>query len=179
MKQTTNLDGIDGLSDYFRQVSAEHPEEWLPLYYSALCKLILTFRIPDSTHKMQLIALAQVQIDRALQLQATESELVTLQGLLYQATIIVDPVKNGGTYAYKAKQEFDRARNLDATNPRPVYLQALSIMYTPVQYGGGTTAACPLLQSAQSLFEAFVPKGTLYPKWGAEDCRYFLNYCNQ
>ena len=72
-----------------------------------------------------------------------ESEIHTMQGMIYQALMSIDPATNGQLYGPKSNGALQTAIKLNPENPRPYYLQAVSIMYTPEEYGGGKEAALP------------------------------------
>ena len=57
---------------------------------------------------------------------------------------------------------------LDTLNPRPEYLQGVSLYYTPEQFGGGSAAAKPLLEKSLTKFNLFEPDNDLMPNWGRE-----------
>ncbi|MBN2348379.1 MAG: hypothetical protein JXJ22_06055 [Bacteroidales bacterium] len=161
----------------FERIAAAEPEEWLPGYYSSMIYCLLAFKTMDVKEKQNYIDLAQKQIDAALKITDKESELHTMQGMIYQAVIGLDPMNNGALYSGKASGCFGLARKLDPKNPRPVYLEGLSVLNTPEQFGGGKTAALPLLEKAAGLFKNFEPKSEIYPNWGKEDCEKQLLAC--
>jgi hypothetical protein len=163
----------------FERIANAEPEQWLPRYYSSLIYVILAYKTDDLTAKQTDIDYAQKQLDEAMKISAKESELYTLQGMIYQATIMLDPMKNGQVYGSKSAGSFQEALRLNPSNSRPVYLQATTILYTPEQYGGGKKTAYPMFEKALGLFNAFVPAGEFYPKWGREDCQKNLEMCKE
>lgn len=165
------------VSNYFERLSAAEPQQWLPAYYSAYLQIISAFNSADPVQKEAILQKAQNEIAKALKIAPEESELHTLQGMLYQAYIGIDPARYGQEYSGKAAACFNDAQAYDTSNPRPVYLQALSVFNTPKQYGGGLEAACPVFGMAAELFKKFQPKGSIYPNWGAEDCQTYINNC--
>jgi hypothetical protein len=176
LQNITSPDGFVRCANHFERIAMMESGEWLPLYYSAYCKVILAFQKEDVTEKEKLLQKAELQIDAALKLNPDEAELYVLQGLFYQAYIGLDPVNNGQVYSQKANGSFEQGMRLDDTNPRPYYLHAVNIMYTPEQFGGGMKSACPLFLKSKELFNSYEIKNDLYPDWGKEDCE---NYCKE
>ncbi len=167
------------LAAKFDRMAVAEPTQWLPRYYSSLVYTILSFQTNDAVVKQSYIDYAQKQIDEAMKIAPQESEILTLQGMIYQSIITLDPMKNGQIYSGKAAGSFQMASQLNPGNPRPVYMQAISIMYTPEEYGGGKKVAYPLFVKAMELFGLFLPAGDIYPKWGKEDCEKNLEMCKE
>lgn len=164
-------------ANYFERIANAEPTEWLPAYYSAQIYTIICFMTQDVAEKEIYLEKAQAAVDKAMKIDSKNSEIHALQGMVYQAYIGLDPATNGMIYSGKANTSFEFAKKYDVTNPRPIYLQAISVMHTPAQYGGGKDAACPMLQHAAALFEAFKPTSAIAPNWGKEDCEKYLGQC--
>ena len=174
----TNDELIAAASQFERIAEAEEAE-WLPGYYASLIYCIVTFRSQEPQKKENLLKQAQLMLDKALEAAPRESELHTLQGMIYQAYMTIDPARNGQIYAPKAHGAFQTAIELNAENPRPYYLQAVSIMYTPEEYGGGKKAALPIFEQALQLFDKDSSDISFYPDWGREDCERNIQACKQ
>lgn len=176
--QSTSIEEMIAAANLFERISAAESAQWLPNYYSAYIYTILCFKTQEIAEKEIYLEKAQAAIDKAMDINDKESEIHTLQGMLYQAYIGLDPAKNGMIYSGKANTSFHFAEKYNPANPRPVYLQAISIMHTPEQYGGGKSAACPLFEKAIGLFESFEPADAIAPNWGKEDCMQYSSQCS-
>jgi hypothetical protein len=163
----------------FERIAAVETGEWLPPYYSGLVYCIMAFRTENTSEKQIFVDYAQKQVDLAMKIAPEESEVYTLQGMIYQAVIGIDPMGNGQLYSGKAAGAFTTASELNPANPRPYYLQAISVMYTPEEYGGGKKAACNLFVKANELFASFMPSSDIAPHWGKEDCSGYLATCRE
>jgi hypothetical protein len=161
----------------FERIAEAETEEWLPGYYASLIYCIVTFRTEDPQQKETYLKQCQSLVNNAMKIAPEESELFTMQGMIYQAYIGIDPARNGQVYAPKANGAFQVATKLNPKNPRPYYLQALSVMHTPTEYGGGKLAAVPLFEQAMELFSAQTSDQRFYPDWGKEDCEQNLQLC--
>lgn len=163
----------------FERIAEVETEEWLPGYYASMIYCIIAFQTKDPMKIETLLAQAQSLLNNALNVSPEESELHTMQGMIYQAYIGIDPAQNGQLYSAKANGAFQVAIKLNAENPRPYYLQAVSIMHTPEEYGGGKKAALPLFEQAMTLFEKQSSDQPFYPDWGKEDCRNYIKSCEE
>lgn len=166
-------------ANQFERVGSVETNEWLPNYYAGLIQVIVTFQTEDLAKKEAYLEKAQLMIDKAMQMSAEESELHTLQGMWYQAYIGLDPMQNGMVYSGKANASFQNALAYNPSNPRPIYLQAVSVMHTPEQYGGGKKIACPMFQQAQQMFDGFETEMEFAPDWGGDDCTKYLSACSE
>lgn len=176
-RSSENLVDMQNVANQFERIAHAEPLKWLPKYYTAYVQTIIAFQIQNPEEKMVYLDAAQIHLDNAFEIAPEESELHTLQGMLYQAVIGVDPMKNGMEYSQKAAACFIKASEYDPGNPRPHYLQGISILNTPEQWGGGKEAAKPLLTKAAMLYESFNPETSISPNWGKEDCNRQLQSC--
>ena len=117
-------------------------------------------------------------INIADSLEEDESEIYVLKGMIAQARLQVDPVNRWMKYGAVSNNNFKKAMKLDTLNPRPEYLQGVSLFYTPEQFGGGPSAAKPLLEKSLQKFNLFVPDNDLMPNWGREMTEQMLEQIN-
>jgi tetratricopeptide (TPR) repeat protein len=165
------------LANQFQRISENEAAEWLPAYYATLNTTLYAFGEKDKTKVDPLLDQAQKMIDKALKIKATESEIWVLQGMLYQARIMVDPMTRGQKYFMQANEAFDKAESLNAENPRIYYLRGQSMMNMPKMFGGGKEAAKPLFQKASEKFLSFKPAEMFAPNWGKEQNEQSIKAC--
>ncbi|NWJ49699.1 MAG: hypothetical protein HXX14_02435 [Bacteroidetes bacterium] len=166
------------LSNKFQRISEAEPTEWLPAYYSALCTTLYSFGEKDKTKVDLLLDQAQTILDKGLKIKAGESELWVLQGMLFQARIMVDPMARGQNFSMKANEAFEKAESLNPENPRIYFLKGQSVMNMPKMFGGGKEAAKPIFEKAKTKFENFKPTNEIYPNWGKDMNEKILASCN-
>ena len=118
---------------------------------------------------------AQELLDKASELDANNDEIEVLQGFIYQARIQVDPQSRGQQYSMKANAAFAKASQINPDNPRPDFLIAQNLLYTPEAFGGGKEAACAKYQSAAEKFANFNPESDIAPNWGKEMNEQMMN----
>lgn len=174
---TKSTEGLQKLSNTFERIALNEKSEWLPSYYQAYCNMII------ATAKMQAqdmnacaahLDKAQTALDVALNIAPKESEIITLQGYIYQGRIWENPMVKGAEYSPKVAQTLQTAIAINADNPRPYYLMGQQLLYTPEFYGGGAKAALPWLEKAAAKFENYQVPSTLHPTWGKAVNHYML-----
>jgi tetratricopeptide (TPR) repeat protein len=163
----------------FERIAEMETQEWLPPYYASLVYSFMSFRTEDPGEKEELLTQAQTLLDKAIEIAPEESEIYTVQGMIYTSFITLDPAANGQSYSAKANGAFQTSIKLNPENPRPYYMQAYILIYTPEEYGGGPKAALPLLEKAIELFKVGNPENPLAPSWGLEDCQTQYNNCKE
>lgn len=156
------------LAEDFARIAESESDKWHPAYYAALCYINMSFVSDDADERDSYLDEAQKYIDKALEIYPDESELLVLQGLLYQGRIQVDPAGRGMTYSSKAAMAFNHALQVNPDNPRAYYLMGLNTLHTPESYGGGAEAACSYFKTAAEKFRRDIPENVLSPTWGGE-----------
>jgi len=169
--QTFQMAGED-----FEQIALDEKTKWIPYYHAAYCYIQAVFTTKDKTKIKELIKRAQPLIDKAKDLHPSHSEIVTLQGLLYEAKIMIDPSKMTNKYLRKAVSEYDHARFLDKENPRPYYLLGKILYQLPEKYGNKENA-CEHFQKAADRFKSFEPRSEFSPNWGEKSNQFMLEKC--
>jgi len=164
-------DDLQGLANNFERIAEGAPGRWEPLYYSAYSYILMCYQSGNREKTDAWLDKGQTFLDKAMTLDAKNAELLILQGMLHQARIQVDPMARGMEFSMKSEEFFEKAKTIDPENPRIYYLQASSLMYTPVAFGGGPEAACPLLTTAIEKYKKFVPASDIAPAWGEEHAR--------
>ena len=166
------------LSNQFQRIAENEATEWLPAYYAALNTTLYAFGEKDKTKVDPLLDQAQKMIDKALKLKPAESEIWVLQGMLYQAKIMVDPMTRGQKFFMQANEAFEKAESLNAENPRVYYLRGQNMLNMPKMFGGGKEVAKPLFQKASEKFLSFKPAEMFAPNWGKEINAQALKACD-
>ncbi len=179
MNNIKSLEDFNNIANIFERIAKAEKDKWLPYYYTGYIYVMLGFKQHGSPNYEENLNIAQENIDKAMELKADESELYTLQGLLYQARVMADPQAMGPVYSPKATSALKKAIELDENNPRPYYLLGTNLFYTPEAYGGGLEAACPMLQIAKEKFENFVPADSISPNWGEKYNLQLVEKCHE
>ncbi len=182
-KNIDSLYAAKKIADYqkvansFEIVAVKENDKWLPLYYVAFSKILMSYAEKDAAKKDVYLDDAQKSIDKAFKISDKEDELYVLQGMLHQARISVSPMSRGQKYSILAEKSFNEASVLNPDNPRIYYLRATNILHTPKMYGGGKEKALPYFQKAKEKYDKFTLLNELMPNWGKERNERNLQYC--
>jgi hypothetical protein len=164
-------------ASYFDALSTGKPNEWLAPLYSGLCYILASRAEPEGKLKDELCDKAQLYIDSANSRHADNSESAALQAFLYQTRIEVSPMERGLDYSIKADAEIKKAETDNSNDPRPYFLYAMNVYYTPTIFGGGKEKALPLFEKAAVKFDAFVPEMPFMPHWGKQQNLEMIEKC--
>ena len=166
------------VANLFERISAAEEKEWLPIYYQSFCHMMLAtqqMQEKEMESCMKHLDQAQAALDQAqTKTEEPQSEILALQGFIYQGRIWENFQANGPIYSPKSHEALDKAIALDPENPRSYYLKGQNVLHTPVFFGGGGTAALPLLEKAAEKFASFESKSPLHPSWGQGQNEYML-----
>ncbi len=161
-------------ANQFERLAAFKKDDWMPFYYHALCLVMSSFQASPAEREGILKA-AEASILAGEKLSPNNCELVSLEGMLYQAMILINPQANGMVYGPKSAMTLQKAMALDPNNPRPHYMLGSNLYFTPEQYGGGMARAKPHLEKALELFKTFKPASEFAPNWGQIPCQMILD----
>jgi len=180
-KNISLIDSAKSLADFqniinnFERIASAEKSKWHPFYYAAYCYAISSFLDSVRSKKDIYLDKADENINIADSLNQNNSEIYTLKGLVSQMRLMVNPMERWQKFGPLASTFLKKAKELDPTNPRPDYLIGQSLLYTPVQFGGGNEVARPVLEEALKKFEAFKPENSLSPAWGKNMVRNILD----
>ncbi len=160
-------------ANQFERLANFKKDDWIPRYYHGLCQVYLSW-MTDAKEREALLKSAQASVKKADSLSANNSEIVALEGYMYQAMIMINPMSNGPVYGPKGAETLQKAMALDPNNPRPHYLLGQNLWFTPAMWGGGPDKGRPHLEKAKALFEAFKPASEFHPNWGEIGCNMIL-----
>ena len=180
MGKAQSLDELKSSANQFGRIADVETQNWIPGYYAVLNQTRAAFSMGEEDGDLD-VALdeAQTRLDGLLKIFPNESELWSLQGMVYQARIQKNPMVRGMTYSGKANKAFEKAKILNEDNPRAWLLHAQNIMHTPGFFGGGMDNACPLFSTALEKFNSFQQDTPFYPSWGKGTAEKYAGKCEQ
>ena len=168
------------LANNFERIGDAEKTQWLPYYYAAYCNILITYTEKDKSKVDAIADKAEELITKAEGLAGKEnSEIDVIKSMIASAHMMVDPQSRYMQYGAASSSNIEKAKALDPTNPRPVYLEAQAKFYTPAAFGGGKDVAKPLFEKAISMFDTFKPETDLHPTWGKAAAQYFLGLASK
>lgn len=167
------------LANKFERIAEAEKTQWLPYYYAAYCTVMNAFMEQDKSKTDGIASKAEQLIKKAEELAGGEnSETCVIKSMIASAQMMVDPANRWREYGQTSSLNITKAKSLDPSNPRPVYLEGQAKFYTPEQFGGGKAQAKELFTRALEMFDKFKPASDLHPSWGRAATNYFLAQCN-
>lgn len=180
LKQANDYQSYFDVGNQFQKIAEEHKTKWIPFYHAGYAYIQAALESPASKETLALLDIAQLMLDKTIEYGGRgNSEIVCLQGYLYYAQQFRTPKNNTNIIARKATQELDKARFIDASNPRPNYVIGLVLDNLDPRIGGNKKSACKHFQDAEVKFKEFTQRSEFYPNWGAENNAANLQKCNQ
>lgn len=168
------------LANNFERIADAEKTQWLPYYYAAYSQILSTYIEKDKTKIDPIADKAEELITKAEAIAGKEnSEIAVIKSMIASAHMMVDPQSRYMKYGAASASNIEKAKALDLTNPRPVYLEAQAKLYTPEAFGGGKAVAKPLFEKALAMFDTFKPANELHPAWGKSAAQYFLAMANK
>ena len=168
------------LGNKFMVISKAETKEWLPLYYHAQCYILMGFNDNENPQmKDEYLDVAAESVRKMIEIAPGESEVFVMQGLLYTARLMIDPMTRGQQYSALSGQAIGRALGMEPKNPRAKYMQIANELGTAKFFGSDNTATC---QKAYKLYEEwdnYKPKSPIHPQWGKEQLSEAIESCNR
>lgn len=175
--QTTTPADFLASANQFERIAGAEPKEWLPRYYAGLEYVYLGFTGKTEAEKDKYLDQADANLKAAEALSPDNDELAVLKAYIAQARMVVDPASRWQQYGPLFQAGLEKAKSLNANNPRIYVLEGSSLMFTPEQFGGGPGTACPVLKQASEKFATFKPASDLHPNWGQKNIEPMLAKC--
>jgi len=166
------------LANTFERIAEAEKTQWLPYYYASYCNVMQAFLVEDKSKSDVLANKAEELITKAEAVGKENSETYVIRSMIASAHMMVDPQARWQQYGTISATNLAKAKSLDPTNPRPVYLEGQAKFYTPESFGGGKAAAKELFVKALDMFNQFKPASELHPSWGKASTNYFLAQTN-
>ncbi len=179
LKEAKKFAAFKSLASKFKTIADGEDNKWIPYYHAAYSGIIAAYLTQEKFAMEDLLNQAQQCLDKAFEMRPRHSELLALQGFLYQARIRVNPAQRSQEYTQKAIRVLDQARFADPNNPRASFLTGQFLESLPKEWGGGKTKnACKHFREAKEKFDAYKPKSEFSPNWGKDANERMLKGCN-
>lgn len=156
-------------------IAKKFNDQWAPQFYAAYSIVQLAYFEKDPAKKDAMLDEAANYRDDAAHLLGKEnSETEVLAGMIANARIGVDPRNRWQKYGKEFESHLEKAKEMNADNPR-IYLEfGISKFYTPKMFGGGKKVALPYFEKSKALYAKESQNDIEKPYWGLTTMEYFL-----
>lgn len=163
-------DDYKSMANTFSRIANAEPNEWLPKYYAAHCRIIAGYSLTESnmTEAQELAKTALEEIKAAQKVAPMETELMVIEAFAYQLQLIENAMSKGPMYMPMILETLGKAEAINPENPRIYMLRGEFTLHLPAFVGGGVDKARPDLEKAVAKFETFKPTSPIHPNWGKE-----------
>lgn len=152
----------------FERISQAEKENWLPAYYAANVLIVSSFQTEDASLLNEMLKQAGVHIETAHKRSPNNSEVTTLEGLLYTAYVAFDPPTYAMKYSQKIMELHTTAVTLNSKNPR-AHLNLIEYeMGSARFFNQDLTTFCDRLEEVVPLFEKQGNDMPFAPNYGME-----------
>jgi len=161
----------------FERIAQAEKDNWVPSYYAANVLIVASFSTKDKALVNEMLEKAKTHIAVAHERSPDNSEVTTMEGLLYTGYVAMDPGTYGMTLSPKIMELHQTAVALDPTNPRAV---ANLIDY---EIGGAKffnqplESFCDRLEAALPLYDAQKADYPFAPSFGKERVEQSMKEC--
>ena len=170
-----SIDDLQSLAGTFDRIGDAEKTKWLPYYYAALAQTWVGWN-PITKDKDANSAKINAFLAKAEAIEKN-GELYAVENMSATQQMLVDPQSRWMTNGKDAGAALQKGLQTDPNNPRLYYLQAMSLLGTPEQFGGGKDKAKPLFEKSLALYNSAKPQ-PLYPTWGKKQAEDGLAKCN-
>jgi hypothetical protein len=177
---TWSANGLKELANTFERIATAEKTQWLPYYYAALANVNMGYQSmnpsgPSDASVIDPIAdKAEGLLNKADALSKDNSEIYVVKKMIASLRMMVDPMNRYMKYGLEANAALEKAKSLNAENPRVYILEGQDKFYTPEQFGGSKEEAKKLFEESLKKHEAFKPESSIHPRWGKSVSQYFL-----
>ena len=102
----------------FERISQAEKEQWLPAYYAANVLISSSFQTKEASMINEMLEKAKIHVKTAHDRSPNNSEITTLEGLLYTGYVAMEPQTYAMQYSPKIMELHSTARAYDERNPR-------------------------------------------------------------
>lgn len=161
----------------FERIAQAEEDNWIPFYHAANTLIISAFQEKDPSKREASLEKAKIIIDKAQDISRNNSELVTLEGLLYTGYVAMNPEVYGMQYSGKIMQLHAKAIELDENNPR-AHMNYIEYEYGTARFFGSDLAPyCDKMQKIIAKFDAQEISEPFAPSRGKEHAENFVSKC--
>ena len=163
----------------FERIGQAEKDNWIPLYHSTNILIVEAFRSEDKTERMAMLEKAKETIKSAHERSPDNSELLTLEGMLYTGYVAMEPQVYAMKYSQKIMELHDKAIELNPENPRAHANRIEYEMGTARFFKQDLQPFCDRLEKVIPKFEAQNLDIPFCPKYGKERVESIIKNCGK
>ncbi|MDZ4808017.1 MAG: hypothetical protein SGI96_07070 [Bacteroidota bacterium] len=184
MLDTSNsADAWKDLGNTFERIAEAEKTQWAPFYYAAFCNVMAgTMSMPQDGSFGDNSAISDPYADKAEGLlnkaeamSKDNSEIYCVRKMIHSLRMMGNAMARFMTEGAKATEALEKAKTLNANNPRIYILEGQDKFYTPEQFGGSKDEAKKLFEKANGIFMVSKPGNSIEPQWGRGQVGYLLS----
>ncbi len=161
----------------FERISQAEKDKWIPSYYAANVLILQSFESKDMTEVDNYLESAKKHIAEAHKRSENNSEIYTMEGLLYTAYITTDPATYGMKLSGKVNELYTKATMLDPSNPRALANKIEFEMGGARFFKQDLSPFCKRFEEVLPLFDDQKSDIPFAPKYGKERIVEHLKSC--
>jgi hypothetical protein len=179
MEEDESIEDRQKTANLFDRIAEKENEEWLPLYYSGLNYIYMSFGDSlDLNQRDAYLAKAKERVEKAANISEENAEIIVLIGYVDMARLAADPASRGASLSAQIMQTFAKAVAMAPNNPRALLMLARMELGMAQFFGSGTEKACDLASQSMEVYKLENKKG-IEPKWGQGMAKQMLISCEK
>ncbi len=147
----------------FERIGQAEKDKWQPMYYACTVLITSSFEAKEMETKMAMLEKAKTHVAAAHERSPDNSEIYTMEGLLYTGYVAMDPPTYAMQFTQKINELHDKAIELNPNNPRALSNKIEYEMGAARFFGQDLKPFCKRLEAVlvkfdeQDLSEPFAP----------------------
>ncbi len=164
-------------SALFERIALAEKENWLPYYYAANVLIASSFTTEDKVKTNEMLKKAEEHIAAAHVASPDNSEITTLEGVLYTGYVAMEPEVYAMQYSNKIMGLHEKALKLNPDNPRARFNKIEYEIGTARFFGQDLSTFCDALKETKPLFENPEKGDAFFPSYGVERLDATMTQC--
>jgi hypothetical protein len=178
--EASTVEDYRKLGNKFLVIARAEENQWLPYYYHAQCYILMSFDGKESPeNKDAYLDEAEISVEEMIRLAPGEPEVYVMQGLLFSARLMVDPMTRGQKFSALSAQAIGKAQGIEPENPRARYMQIANEMGTARFFGDDVSAGCRKAEILYEEWDSYKLKSRIHPSWGKEPLAEIISQCKK
>ncbi len=151
MGEAKTADAMLDVVNAFERIGNAEKTQWLPYYYAAVAQVWQAFMVNDPKQNDVLGDKATAFLAKAEALEKNNSEIALVKAMIATVKMMVDPMTRYSQYGAISTENIALSKKLDPNNPRPYIWEAMIVIRTPENFGGGCKNAMNLVEESIKL----------------------------